>query len=276
MRWNLFQKRRARRSAAKIDAVEPLACRVKEATAVSGILSSSSSSEQPRIAKIDVEKTPQDETDGTDSISTLDPEYRSGCLASQTSVRTFPGSSGRNKHTRNKNVCFDTVETRVYKRIVGDHPCTEIPLSISWEYTEGPRVSVATQESETQIQKPKELQSSVTPAPEPTLLKPIPGTTHESPGPAMKILKRVAAAATTHHKSANITNKSNLIEPISLEERVYLLRSVSGYTLVEIQRAERRRKVQAMMEWAYRVNRDDDAHPCSIENCEFLYNRYIR
>lgn len=271
MRWNLFQKRRARRSAAKVDAAEPLANCVKETTAVVSGIPSGRGSEQPRIAKIYSEISPQDETDGTDSISTLDPSSRLGCLANQTGVRTVRDSCGRNKNTRNKNVCFDTVETRVYKRIVGDHPCTEIPLSISWEYEEGPMVSVSTHETEMLVQKAKELLCRVTPASEP-----MSGTTHESAGSAIKILKRVASAATTHHKTTNTTSNSNLIEPVSLDERVHLLRIVSGYTLVEIQQAERRRKMQAMMEWAYRVNRDDDAHPCPIKNCEVLYNRYIR
>ena len=37
-------------------------------------------------------------------------------------------------------VRFSSVEVRVYKRIVGDHPDVPVPLGIGWDYEQKPRV----------------------------------------------------------------------------------------------------------------------------------------
>jgi hypothetical protein len=262
MRWNPFQKRHASRSATT-------GCKTNVASSRSVILGKGIN---PKITEIRA-GTHHEETDGTDSTSTSDPAAQSGLGANRNVAKPFHGrSSMKCRTTRKKIVRFDTVESRVYKRIVGDHPHTEIPLSISWEYAERPSVAVSTFESEKEIRKLAE------PKMETKMVPKIPKGIKTSPGSVMVSPKRGSSMINAAHRSSTsiMMNNNSMIEPISVGERVQLLKNVSGYTNTEIQQAERRRKVQAMMEWAYRFNRDDLEHPCSVPNCELLYNRYVR
>jgi len=53
-----------------------------------------------------------------------------------------------------------------------------------------------------------------------------------------------------HKNSTELADK--YLEPISMKERVFLLQTVGGLSLKQIHQAERRRRVQIVLEWAYR------------------------
>jgi hypothetical protein len=157
-------------------------------------------------------------------------------------------------------VQFSTVEMRHYQRIVGDHPDVEIPLAIGWDFVQGAPVSMNDFEGE-KAARDKESECDIFPF----------ATTHgpESTHSGTNVLQLAAALALTdpkragllpqtpasleaqqHKNSTDLTNK--YLEPISLKERIFLLRTVGGYSLKEINLAERRRRVQIVLEWTYR------------------------
>jgi len=162
-------------------------------------------------------------------------------------------------------VRFSTVETREYRRIVGDHPDVEIPLAIGWEYVQDPIVSVDTFQEEKQLREKqfeKELQLPFTTT-HPGVIGPMGSSRLSSSPPApnrkgSKVLQRAAAftenvraGVVTHNKGID-SIQPKYLEPISQKERVFLLKKVSGLSLKDIHQAERRRRVQMVHEWAYR------------------------
>jgi hypothetical protein len=90
--------------------------------------------------------------------------------------------------------------------------------------------------------------------------------------------------------AGNTTTFKYYLEPLSIQERVRLLRVVGGMSTVQINRDERRRKVQIIMEWAYRCHDGETVTArseqythyqpepllCPVQNCELLFRRYIR
>lgn len=176
-------------------------------------------------------------------------------------------------------VQFSTVEMRHYQRIVGDHPDLEIPLAIGWEFVQGPPLSVHELEEQKETRKANALRdlrlpfptthgnvnnsgglwessrlSSHTTTTSNTIVSP-PKVLHRAPafsdsGRAGLLANNKALAAAQHMDSADITSK--YLEPISVKERIFLLQTVGGYSLEQIHQAERRRRVQIVLEWAYR------------------------
>ena len=166
-------------------------------------------------------------------------------------------------------VKFSTVEMRHYQRIVGDHPDVEIPLAIGWEFVQGTPMSVNELEEQKEDRK-AQIQLDLR-LPFPTthgnvssgLLERSRLSNYTTTTTSPKMLHRAAAFSDTVRAgllskplaaqridSTYITNK--YLEPMSLKERIFLLRTIGGYSLEQIYQAERRRRVQIVLEWAYR------------------------
>lgn len=80
-----------------------------------------------------------------------------------------------------------------------------------------------------------------------------------------------------HHEHSEYTRAQHMT-PYTLEERQLRLRHV-GYTKAQLLQAERRRKIQTILEWAYRRcrNRSDVAdYPCPIPQPNVFIERYIK
>ena len=157
---------------------------------------------------------------------------------------------------------------RHYQRIVGDHPDVEFPLAIGWDFVQGVPASVTDFEGEKAARDVESecdlLSFATTHGPEST-----PSDVHNTTL-CTNVLQRAAVAlaltgqeragllpqtlvsleAQQHKKSTDLTNK--YLEPLSLKERIFLLRAVGGYSLKEINLAERRRRVQIVLDWTYR------------------------
>jgi hypothetical protein len=67
--------------------------------------------------------------------------------------------------------------------------------------------------------------------------------------------------------------KANDMEPLEQNERIQKLVSV-GIPKVVIQREERRRKIQIVKEWAYRMD-PKDTTPCTCHYGQILIQRYL-
>jgi hypothetical protein len=168
-------------------------------------------------------------------------------------------------------VKFSTVEMRHYQRIVGDHPDVEIPLAIGWEFVQGTPLSVDDLQEQKEARKvavncERELRLPFTTTHGNLisgLLEPSRRSSYTTTSP--KVLHRatafsesVRAGLLAHSKpfAARLKDSSDMankyLEPISLKERIFLLRTVGGYSLEQIRQEERRRRVQIVLEWAYR------------------------
>lgn len=167
-------------------------------------------------------------------------------------------------------VKFSTVEMRHYQRIVGDHPDVETPLAIGWEFVQGPPVSVNDLEEQKAARKidcERDLRLPFTTTHgkvvttgllEPSRLSSYP-TSPKMLQRAAAFSESVRAGLLTHsnpwtaqHKNSSDEIANKYLEPISLKERIFLLQIVGGYSLEQIHQAERRRRVQIVLEWAYR------------------------
>jgi hypothetical protein len=122
-----------------------------------------------------------------------------------------------------KRVVFSHVEFRLYKRVIGDNPYTEVPLALGWEY-EAARRQPVEEHQERQLSRPE-------------------------------------------YKDAQ------MILPLERGEREALLLG-AGYTKERIRLEERRRRIQLLLEWAYRQNREES----TVYGCcrgPILFKRYI-
>jgi hypothetical protein len=96
-----------------------------------------------------------------------------------------------------------------------------------------------------------------------------------------KVLRRCTAFHENDSKSwaarhSGTCCNNNCLEPVSIGERIHLLQHVSGYRLSDIYREERRRRMQIVMEWLYRLDPTDASIPCTVPNFEIFYTRYVQ
>lgn len=197
------------------------------------------------------------------------------------SLRTID-TTGSTSSWNKKRVRFDSVNTRVCSRIVGDHPDTEIPLAIGWEFVDEPSIPVDEFELEKLTRKMNQRSEDlVDMCTLPTKQSELPQNRAHSSGLEMnkKTLRKAMAFAESSHtmKCSEVSSQSkDDLEPVSMEERVHLLKHVAGYTRSKINREERRRRMQIMMEWTYRKDPCDETQPCTISNFEVFFNRYLK
>jgi len=189
-----------------------------------------------------------------------------------------------------KVVHFCNVELRYYQRIVGDHPDVEIPLGIGWKYNIQPIMTVdafeaakeqlrhvlSFEEAKEQLRQlaasSLETSSAAPPQPfktthaiveplKPSSLSNLDNIIHNNKssntnklhrGTAFSEHSAVRASKPATSTTSTLTEPSKYLEPVTLKERVFLLKHRGGYTLQEIHRADRRRRVQMVLEWAYR------------------------
>lgn len=211
-----------------------------------------------------------------------------------------------NKSTNEKHfVNFSTVEIRSYERIVGDHPDVEIPLAIGWKYHMDSKI-VTVESFEENKRKLKQVVVDL------ETKDSVPFTTCDStildfhntckitkksfqddriegvPKFAITTIGAVRnATTTTNNKIRTVTKQNNCynknieiasckhLEPVPFQGRVHLLKSIGGYTLSELYQAERRRRLQMVLEWSYRYNPQDLSDPCPVKNFSELFIRYV-
>jgi hypothetical protein len=157
---------------------------------------------------------------------------------------------------------------RVYNRIVGDIPDVEVPLAIGWKFVQYPAVSVDEIELEKQLELSKEeLHKPTSTVHYPAGIDSSPFDDNEEECTAVKTWKPAS-------RGVDLRSSSKYLEPLTLTERRQVLMA-AGLSLREINQQERRRRVQIIMEWAYRKS-PTDFTPCTAPNSETLLRRYLR
>lgn len=283
MRWSVLRNFRKKRSLTlpPEDTTEVTAHQnqIKASCSKASQSSNSTTLHTKRLIKKNSSKVSPDHIDSSSqhTLETTESSWnapREACTGGS-SLQTTDTMSGV---SHMKSVRFDTVDTRVFSRVVGDHPDTEIPLAIGWEFADRPSIPVEDFEQEKQTRKMIErIEDSEACKPTKQGKQP-PQNGISGPETSKKKLKRAGAFSETSHAvtKSEISSQSEDLEPISMEERVHLLKRVAGYTRPEINREERRRRMQIMMEWTYRKDPSDVTQPCPISNFEVFFNRYVK
>jgi hypothetical protein len=171
---------------------------------------------------------------------------------------------------RRGKVQFDSISIRECNRIVGDHPDLEIPLAIGWKYVDRPLMKV----DEYEVAR---YARDLARGDQPGKCLSTPHTVHplKDPKNVGKVLRRCTAFHENDHATSG-GGCSKCLEPVSIGERIHLLQKVSGYRLSDINREERRRRMQIVMEWLYRRDPTDATIPCTVPNFEVFYTRYVQ